>query len=364
MTFVGMILLLGAASVVVNLAGSNGGSVLGSRSNRRSESEDVTVTVTQPTVTQSGGQAATVTQTVTVQPTTTLSTASPTATQGQATVAPPQIITVTIYVTKEVEKVVTVTKEVVREVQTPPTVVTLNATTETIKVFLKKMGLPVSQKAVKVEPEKINRIEEVINEREAGEILKDLQSLTGADKSNGEVRLRFRPMENKVTTIEAESSVGQGISITNTEVDRIKNTLEKKTNLRVSAAEGGFVFSNGKNSVGTSMPLLVDLNNNMLTTETSTGIKAISVLPDSAVTIVNGSGLVSRVDDADQLSLVEREDGKVAYQISGEVDRKLLGFFDLKSKTKVDVSAESGRVLSTTTSFTDLILNWLAPKAK
>ncbi len=350
MTFAGMILLLSGASVVVNLVGSAGGSVLGSRSNRRSESEDVTITST-PTAAQSGGQATTTAvSSLSVTPT---ATQQVQVTSTPVVTAPPQIVTVTIYVTKEVERVVTETK-----------VVTLNATTETIKVFLKKIGLPVSQKVVKAEPEKVTRIEEVISEREAGEILKDLQSLTGADKSNGEVRLRFKPMENKITTIEAESSVGQGISIDSNEVDRIKNTLEQKTNLRVLAAEGGFVFSNGKNSVGTSMPLLVDLNNNMLTTETSTGIKAISVLPDSAVTIVNGSGLVSRVDDADQLSLVEREDGKVAYQINGEVDRRFLGFFDLKSKTKVDVSAESGRILSTTTSFTDLILNWLAPKAK
>lgn len=363
MTFVGMLLVLGGVSVAVNMIDpvKNKGVVLSSESNNGNSNGE------------SGGTTSTVTATQTVTSAVTTTVTQPTTTSVvTATATPtPTVEVVTVYVTKVVDRVVTVTQEVTRNVyvetqtvvQAPPAV-TLQGTTDTIRVFLKKIGLPVSQKVITVEPEKVVREEEVISAREAGSILKDLQSLTGADKANGEVRLRFKPTENKMTTIEAESFVGQGITLSDIEVDRIKNTLEHSTNLRVSASEGGFVFSNGNSEVDTTLPLLVDLKNNLLTTETSTGIKAISVLPDSAVMSVEGSGLVSKVNNGDKIKLIEREDGKIAYQLDGEIDRKLFGLINLKSKKTIDVSAESGRVLNTTTSFGDLILNWLAPKAK
>lgn len=358
-----------------------GGEVLGEKTYRRS-----TVTTTSPSATQ--GQAATeiVTQTVTATATQAVTTTAPTATVAQTVTATATQAVQTQQITEAPTSVVTQTPVVIRDTVTqyvyitvaperreavnivvPPSVTPppgqTQGTTQTLKYFFKSIGLPVTPKVINIEPEKIEKTEEVITPREAGEILKELESVSGADKSNSEVRLRFKPKGTGDTTLVAEVQVGQDIPLNDREVERIKTTLNHGTDLKVVSTDDGFGFSKGLVNVETKLPLLLDLKNNTLTTEVSTGIKSVSTLPDTAIDNALVASALDGVNSRDSVVMVEREDGKLAYRISGDVNRKLFGLFKTKIGKTVEVSAESGRILPMDTNLGDIILDWLAPKA-
>jgi len=360
-----------------------GGQVLGEKTRyrgvqRTGENTSATVTSdttqpTQPAATQLGGQSGGQAVTTTAPSATVTSVATlPTATQGQATTAPsvtmtPEIRIETRTETKYVYITVAPERREAVNVVLPPMVTPppnqIQGTTQTLKYFFKSIGLPVTPKVINIEPEVIEKTEEVITPREAGEILKELESVSGADKDNAQVRLRFKPKGAGDTTLVAEVQVGQDILLNEREVERIKTTLNHGTDLKVTSMDEGFGFSKGVVNVETKLPLLLDLRNNTLTTEVSTGIKSVSILPDTAIDNALVASALSGVKSTDSVIMVEREDGKLAYRISGDVNRKLFGIFKTKTGKTVEVSAESGRVLPLDTNLGDIILDWLAPKA-
>lgn len=374
-----------------------GGEVLGESTRNYRKSGMMTtatqvVTTTAPTTTQSQAVTQTVT-TTSPPPSSETSVGQVTATQGQAqTTETPAVTTTTQSITTQssgnsVQSTATQTSVVIRETVTQYVYITVaperreavnivvlpsvtpppgqtQGTTQTLKYFLKSIGLPVTPKVINIEPEVIEKTEEVITPREAGEILKELESVSGADKNNSEVRLRFKPKGGEGgTTLVAEVQVGQDIPLNDREVERIKTTLNHGTDLKVVSTDDGFGFSKGVVNVETKLPLLLDLKNNTLTTEVSTGIKSVSILPDTAIDNALVSSVLSGVRSTDSVVMVEREDGKLAYRISGDVNRKLFGIFKTKTGKTVEVSAESGRVLPLDTNLGDIILDWLAPKA-
>lgn len=288
--------------------------------------------------------------------------------QTSDTVTPQSTVTQSPTVARDT---VTQTPVVIRETETkyiyitvaPEKRETVKGTTQTLKIFLKSIGLPITPKVINIEPEKIEKTEEVITPREAGEILKELESVSGADKDNSQVRLRFKPRGSEGdTTLVAETQVGQDIALNDREVERIKATLTHGTDLKVTSTDDGFGFSKGVVNVETKLPLLLDLKNNTLTTEVSTGIKSVSILPDTAIDNALTATALDGVNSRDSVVMVEREDGKLAYRISGDVNRKLFGLFKTKTGKTVEVSAESGRILPMDKNLGDIILDWLAPK--
>ena len=232
---------------------------------------------------------------------------------------------------------------------------------ETVRTFLKQIGLPVSVKPTPPPiPEKITVKEEVINERQAGEILKELETAAGLGVQR-EARLRF-VISNGGVGLRAEFKAGQGIVLATEEAAKISETLRLGSGLRVDrGSDTELVFSRGTVRASTNLPLLVDLDSNSLMVETSIGIKNVAVLPDTAAAKAVAEGALTDVEGR-AMNLIERDDGKIAYRMSGQVGRKLFGFFDIKAEKSVDVSAESGRVLpSLTDSLGATLFNIMAP---
>ena len=232
---------------------------------------------------------------------------------------------------------------------------------ETVRTFLKQIGLPVSVKPTPPPiPEKITVKEEVINERQAGEILKELETAAGLGVQR-EARLRF-VISNGRVGLRAEFKAGQGIVLATEEAAKISETLRLGSGLRVDrGSDTELVFSRGTVRASTNLPLLVDLDSNSLMVETSIGIKNVAVLPDTAAAKAVAEGALTDVEGR-AMNLIERDDGKIAYRMSGQVGRKLFGFFDIKAEKSVDVSAESGRVLpSLTDSLGATLFNIMAP---
>ena len=182
--------------------------------------------------------------------------------------------------------------------------------------------------------------------------------------SAGETVLRFVINDGGVGLM-AEVKAGQGVPLAASEAARINESLKMGSGLTIGrGSDTGLVFSRGTATALTDLPLLVDLDSNTLTVETSLGIKDVAILPDTAVTRALAAGALTAVDP-EQIELVERDDGKIAYRMSGLVGRKLFGLFDIKAEKTVDVSVESGRVLSSLTdSLGATLFNLVAPEIR
>ena len=234
---------------------------------------------------------------------------------------------------------------------------------ETVRTILRQIGLPVRVTPTPApQPEVITVKEEVINERSVGEILKELEATVGTGVQR-QARLRFRATDGAVGLV-VEVRSGQSYPLATEESAKISDALRQGSGLSVGRAAAELVVNRGTAKAATSLPLLVDLDSNTLMVETSIGIKTVAILPDTAVTRALAAGALTAVNP-EQIELVERDDGKIAYRMSGQVGRKLFGFFDIKAEKTVDVSAESGRVLpSLTDSLGATLFNLVAPPAR
>lgn len=280
----------------------------------------------------------------------------------QVTTAP--TATPTVEVTAEPLPTATTTQAPVQE--TAPTAVTTTTTTspsagETVRTILRQIGLPVRVTPTPApQPEVITVQEEVVNERQAGEILKELESTVGTGVVR-EVRLRFVAADGGVG-LAAEVKAGQGVLLSAEEATKISETLRLGSGLKVERGSGQeLVFSRGTAKASTNLPLLVDLDSNSLMVETSLGIRNVAILPDTAVSKAAALGALTDVQ-GEAMNLIERDDGKIAYRTTGQAARKLFGLFGIKAKQTVEVSAESGRVLpSLTDSLGATLFNLVAP---
>ncbi len=234
---------------------------------------------------------------------------------------------------------------------------------ETVRTILHKIGIPIKTTPTPVrQPEVVSVKEEVINERQAGEILKELE-LTAGTGIQRQVRLRFQTTEGGVGLV-AETRNGQGYPLASEESVKISDALRQGSGLSVGGGTTTELeVSRGTTKAVTSLPLLVDLDSNTLMVETSLGIKSVAILPDTAVARALEAGALMRADP--EIKLIEREDGKIAYRISGGRGRRLLGLIGINSIHRIDVSAESGRVLPELTgSLGETLFDLVAPPTR
>lgn len=247
--------------------------------------------------------------------------------------------------------------------ESPPRTTTVPSAGDTVITILRQIGLPVQVTPNPAPPPEVITVkEEIVNERQAGEILKELESTVGTGAVR-EVRLRFVAADGGMG-LAAEVKAGQGVLLSAAEVTKISETLRLGSGLKVERGSGTeLVFSRGTAKAATNLPLLVDLDSNSLMVETSLGIRNVAILPDTAVSKAVALGALTDVE-GEAMNLIERDDGKIAYRMIGQAARKLFGFFAIKSEQTVDVSAESGRVLpSLTDSLGATLFNLAAPQS-
>lgn len=121
----------------------------------------------------------------------------------------------------------------------------------------------------------------------------------------------------------------------------------------------------------TDLPLSVNLQTNELTVTTPAGEKTVTVLPDQAVQNMLAANVIDRVGGQELSDLIQQggvdtldhvielsdKDGVPVYVIQGDKDRKLFGFFNVTTKVKVEVSAETGEVVDTNQSLRDTLIS-------
>ncbi len=280
------------------------------------EAPTVIVTI-EPTLTVAPTEEATVAPTPT----------SPTATEEQPPTSSTATQESTVTTTLQVNTIDRSTGETVRQI---------------IKKFTPKAVPTPTPTAAPV------KVEKVIPEKTANEIL----SILAAGQSEGEggtvpeERLRYQ-VSAKGLVFVGETATGQRRNLSASESETIRQQLERSTALAVEKKDGGSVFTKGQTWALTELPLLIDLKTSSLTTETSTGIKAVAILPDEAIKSALASeaidGVIPKAGKA-EIEMKEAENGRLVYQVEGITKRKILGLIGVTLNETVLVDIQTGRL--------------------
>jgi hypothetical protein len=236
------------------------------------------------------------------------------------------------------------------------------STSETVRQIARKLGIRTAVPTTEVAAPVIKQAVKVVEEKTAAEILAELSSVRG-ETSVKEVRLRYRFVNGRMTLV-GETDTGQESPLTPSESASILARLQRAAALAVAAdAPGEMVFTKGQIRAVTNLPLLVDLKTNLLTTETSTGIRAVPLLPDEAIKIAFASRVVDGIypkKTTAEIEFKEAENGRLIYQINGLSKRKLFGILPITLKETAVIDTSNGQVSQPEKSFGKLLLELIA----
>lgn len=149
----------------------------------------------------------------------------------------------------------------------------------------------------------------------------------------------------------------QGVSVPSTQSAKITSDSGKTA---VVQRTGGAV---------SKFPLKIDPATNSLMVTTPAGTKTVTVLPEAAIANIKASRIMDDVDSevtsgslasVRELVQLEEKNGVLAYQINGQKKYKLFGFIPIRLAVSAFVSAESGQIVESQTSFLGKILNKLS----
>jgi hypothetical protein len=107
-----------------------------------------------------------------------------------------------------------------------------------------------------------------------------------------------------------------------------------------------------------SMGLSIDPLSGVLTVDTPSGPKKVSIMPDEALGIVVELKALNTKGVVEPSILLLSENGTLIYRISGEKVEKFLGFFPLSIRKQIIVSADTGSVIKVELSLLSQILSF------
>lgn len=193
---------------------------------------------------------------------------------------------------------------------------------------------------------------------------------TRVDITSGGIKTRLEIRDGRIV-VKAEQEDGTEVELEDDTLLKIDDRLADDDIKIATAGAGEFILRKGTTGAVTSFPLSIDLATNTLYVNTPSGQRAVTVLPQQAVTNLIAANVVSRlggnavIGAVNQKSLTSINDlialgeqnGIPVYEIKGISDQKLLGFIPVTIEKDVTVSAETGNALFIKESLSDRILD-------
>ncbi len=196
---------------------------------------------------------------------------------------------------------------------------------------------------------------------------------TRIDITSGGVKTRLEYRDDRVI-IKAEQEDGTEVELEDDTLFKIEQRLGASGIKVATAGAQSFLVQSGNTGALTNFPISIDLATNTLIINTPSGQRSVAVLPDQAVqnliaaNIVNRLGGQAVVDETltnnftsvDQLVTLGEKNGIPIYEISGISDQRLLGFIPVSLEKEIEVTADTGEVISTNVSLGDRILDLIS----
>lgn len=196
------------------------------------------------------------------------------------------------------------------------------------------------------------------NERAQQSMLEKIQRIQNDAKEEGrDLTLQER---NQIQTMEQQAQKME-YKVLQDDTKQEEVRVQLKNNVQVRSLDGKFEIEDGEVRAQTSFPLRIDAQSGVMTVVTPAGEREVSVLPQQAVTNLMERGILSRVETNREESVTLRADGQGAtYRILGSKSKRLFGLFPIDIQKEIDVSLETGEVVSTQVSTLNSLLDALA----
>lgn len=235
-------------------------------------------------------------------------------------------------------------------------------TGETVRQIISKFGINTPPATVGPAAPALKTTVKAVEEKTAGEILRELETLP-SQTGGSQVRLRYKFVNGQMTLV-GETDTGEETPLSMSESASVMSKLARSAALEVKpGGSGELVFTKGQIRAVTGLSLLVDLRTNLLTAETSTGIKTVPLLPDESIKIAFASRVVDGVypkKNNAEISFSEAENGRLVYQIDGLSKRKLFGLIPMTIRETALVDAANGQVSQPDKSLGKLLVELIA----
>lgn len=186
----------------------------------------------------------------------------------------------------------------------------------------------------------------------AGDPQNDDQRVTPPPLPSGDERPSWTP-QNGITSQMKHPHMFGGNQATNSGQQRT-NGLQVSHN-----TAGNFIMKQNGIEAQTKLPVSFNTNTNQLTVTTSNGTtQQISILPNQIVSNLISKGIISGTNtkSTTPVQLTESQNQTV-FQVQSVSNKKLLGVFPDSINKTVDVSAQSGTVVSQNESFGQKLLD-------
>lgn len=236
------------------------------------------------------------------------------------------------------------------------------STGETVRQIISKFGVNTPAATARLAAPALKTTVKAVEEKTAGEILRELETLP-SQTGGPQVRLRYKFVNGQMTLV-GETDTGEETLLSVSESASVMSKLARSAALEVKpGGSGELVFTKGQIRAVTELSLLVDLRTNLLTTETSTGIKTVPLLPDESIKIAFASRVVDGVypkKNNAEISFSEAKNGRLVYQIDGLSKRKLFGLIPMTLRETALVDAANGLVSQPDKSLGKLLVELVA----
>lgn len=199
---------------------------------------------------------------------------------------------------------------------------------------------------------------------EPGKTKIEIKTLTGEEIKTETEREKYKlklKSEAGILKLEAETEVGEKTELGEDDEIEIEDRDDDKIRVATGSSEQEMTFSRNRVRARTNFPLSVDLKTNELIVTTPNGVKRVTILPDQAIANLLANNVIDRLEPESETELeLTEENGVTAYEVAGESDQKLLGMFNIKIKSKVRVSAETGEVVRTEKTVFDRLMDLIS----
>lgn len=236
------------------------------------------------------------------------------------------------------------------------------STGETVRQIISKFGVNTPPATARLAAPALKTTVKAVEEKTAGEILRELETLP-SQTGGSQVRLRYKFVNGQMTLV-GETDTGEETPLSMSESASVMSKLARSAALEVKpGGSGELVFTKGQIRAVTGLSLLVDLRTNLLTAETSTGIKTVPLLPDESIKIAFASRVVDGVypkKNNAEISFSEAENGRLVYQIDGLSKRRLFGLIPMTIRETALIDAANGQVSQPDKSLGKLLVELIA----
>lgn len=199
---------------------------------------------------------------------------------------------------------------------------------------------------------------------------------TRIEAVEGGNKLKFEQRDGRVR-LKVETEAGEEFELEENDEVTVK-ARDEEQEIKIRSVLNQTIIQRLRVQALTSLPISVNLETNELTISTPAGERIVTVLPDQAVANMLAANAIDEVEGDEAASeLLKQADitplqhvvelkvhakGPV-YEIKGEKDVRFLGFWRLKVKKTVLVSAETGEVVDTQQTFLDRFFSTLSVSA-